>query len=361
MRPAYYDLGRVEVGSAYSMEVTVVNEGDEATDIVAEVQGTGAEWVSLTPDSFTLAPGGEGEVGINLDIPTDALPDAYDLSVAFRGNSAGDGGMEAVLAPHARISFIVPGLKIASLEALDTEKPNPIDIGIIVANFYDSTVNAKVSVEIIDDGDDVVANFYREAIVEPYPEDFYGIFRFSWDTEDVDPGGYVARAKATASPGIVAAEQDFTIGWMNGEILAITASDANQGETVDLTAAVSNIGDLALPTSVKLVVISEDGRIVLDEERVVEIPSLTTEGITFYWDTGFPHKARAGEYTAFFDIDYGHDNYQALIDFSVKTPWYIMATFIAIPSIAALLLIASSILVRRRAINKKRVNLKEAM
>jgi len=361
VRPSYYDLGRIAAGSAYSMEVTVVNGGDEARDIVAEVQGRGAEWVSLSPDNFTLAPGGEGVVGINLDAPVDALPDAYDLSIIFRGNPAGGGEMEAVPAPHARLRFIIPGLRIASLKALDTEKPNPVDITVIIANFYDNTVLAKVCVEILDEEDTVVATFYDEGYVASYPGDFYGTFKFSWDTQGADWGDYVARATATASPGMAIAEEDFTVGWMKGEILGIAANDVIQGETVNLIATVSNIGNLPLPTSVKLVVMSKDSRIILDEERVLEISSLTTEAINFYWDTGFPQKAPPGDYSAFFDIDYGHDNYQAVVDFSVKTPWYILFILIVVPIAVALLLIASLILLRRRAQNRKRVNLKKAI
>jgi hypothetical protein len=330
VHPSYLDLGRVEQGSSCVKKVTVTNSRGEAIEVDTEVKGKGGEWISLDLTEFTLNPGEERKVTLKLDVPRDATPAPYDLSIVFRTKPQGE-GVVAIPGANLRFRFLVTGVSIASFHAPDTEKPNPAELTVILANFYDKAIRSKLSLEIVNSNGDVVAVFQGERDIKPYPERFYGTYTFSWNTEDAEMGDYGARGKVIFDGSELTFEKFFTVGWMKGEILSVAANDVTQGETVYFTIRIGNTGNLPLPVGVKLVVKDKEGKIVLDLERSAKIPPFETKEIILDWNTGFPDKVPAGEYTALFDIDYGHDHYQTQIAFEVKRilPLYVIIIIIA--------------------------------
>jgi len=356
IHPAYFDLGRINPGNPHNLAVIVNNGTGKPREMAVEVQGQGAEWISISDNNFTLNPGEERRVTINIHVPPDAAPGPYDLSIIFKGMPKGETGVVMVPAANLRLKFIIPGVRIASFAAPNVEKPNVVDLVVILANFYETVLQAQVSMEIVNESGAVLSTFNGEKSIDPYPEKFYSSFRFPWETHDVEMGNYVARATATFNPindTKLIAEKAFTVGWMKGEILSVAVNDATQGEPVYFIAKIGNIGNLPLPVLFKLIVKDKDGMIILDLEKKAEIAPLVTEEVILDWDTSFPNRAPAGKYTALFDIDYGHDNYQAQAIFEVKRllpPLYI----IAIISLGALAIASLAIyLIRRRLRLKK--------
>jgi hypothetical protein len=344
--PAQVDLGKVKPGFSTFIEVTVVNRGSEPVDIVANVEeGRGAGWVSVSDESFSLSPQQERDVKINIAIPEDARPDLYDLSIVFREVSKLEAGVGAVSATNLRLRFTVSGVVISSFGALDAEKPNPIEIRLILANFYDKPVSSRVKIQILDSTGSILTTFEEVGIAEPYPEPSAS-FGFLWDTENVEMGDYVAKALVEVNDARLEAEDPFTVGLIKGEILSFEAVDVVQGEVTTFTIKIKNIGNLPLPVEARVVVKDERGNVYADIKEVAKIPRFKTEDLIMTWDTGFPEKAPIGKYTAQLEIIYGHDHTVLQTTFEVKRP--LIHYVIAVTTITAIVMVVISLLRRRK-------------
>ncbi|MBD7911265.1 MULTISPECIES: hypothetical protein [Clostridium] len=315
VKPAFMDLGRVG-NNSLSVTASVTNEGDENT-FTANVDGNGKEFVSFDPQSFELKKGETKEVKVNIN-NSDKLPiGPYDYSVTFLKKSNNDNFLSTTTSNSLRIKFIKEGIDVASIRVTDVNKPAPANFYIIFANFKstEETINSTVSIVSKEDGKEM-ANFNENINMKPYPDNgFYGIMKFDWETKEVEMGDYIVKYKAIKADGtVLEGEKPFSVGELKGNLTSIDIKDTYKGENLKISAKVSNVGNLKLPTTFNVVIKNTDGEEVFKDEKSVTIDPGNEENLVSEWST---NDAKVGEYVAEYKVKMGDEVISNSVTFKV--------------------------------------------
>jgi len=228
-------------------------------------------------------PAGNYDVTLRLHVPPAKSPDA---------------GVLARVLPAARVCWIVPSVSVASFYCPDTEKPQPLPLRFILANYTATTVTAATTFTVTPLAQErPVAVFEGSSSMKPYPHGFYGTFAFEWPTKDIPMGDYFVKAVAKLSSGeTLSAEQVVKVGWRDGEIKGLYGpSRIRQGQGADFKLLIANTGNLALPVDIRWRVVS-NSKEVYEERQRGEVPVGQETDFRFRWETGPPVNARLGTY-----------------------------------------------------------------
>ena len=295
-------------GATVNVEVTVENQGTSdanAAVTLLYIPGEGQPGTAAEK-TVAIAAGAAETVTLSWDT-SGAAPGVYTIRAG--ATLVEDTNVSDSRDSAATITISIPppyAVAVTAVEAASATviQGDTVNVDVTVENQGTSDANAEITVLYVPaEGEPGIA----AAKTVPIAAGEADTITLAWDTSDATPGVYTIRAGATLVEDTDAADfrdaaSTITIGALTYGV-TITALDvpsgpATQGDVVDASVTVKNLGSVSAMFTVTLFDQPAGGPEGTADEEIVEIAAAATQTVTLSWDTSGAapgaHTFRAG-------------------------------------------------------------------
>jgi hypothetical protein len=313
---------------------------DEVEVKVENMPDRGSKWISVNQSNFVVPPQTSRAVNVTVNVPLDALPDLYDISVMFTQILNVSDGAFAIGSTSCRIKFTVKGLRISSFYVRDVQKPIPAEVITILRNFDNTVINLSIQIFIYANEVELVRSFQDQEVIDANKS---RTLIFTLDTSRLSMGNYTAKLVVTGYKTLYA-EDEFIIGLLMGEVIGLKVQDVALGNPVIVELSILNKGNLPLNVTAHLFITDSTGRTVAKFEKD-EVITGKYETYVFTW---IPQKE--GKYTAQANVWYGYEYAELKEIFDVYSPFpmIIIYSILAAMTLVAVVVMCTVYIIQKR-------------